>query len=753
MLPLPSTKYPNVQRTVTGAVDVFPDDVILNCDTSTGAVTISLGEIPHDAITGVGNWSTQYKLYVNDISNNAGTNNITLVAGLGQTINNQATAVINTNGGNAYVIISGNTEYSVFYAPQQAAPSNFITVTWVQLNALINTNSLVANADYNVTDAEFGSTPIIQTSIYIKALTTNTVSQTGQGYFYNADYQGVGNYSGITGFAGQLGVWTLALAPVINNVVIWNNFQYKNITGANGATNPSVDAVNWAVLPYSATNGYIVDISFISYNPTNNRILIRTDKFGNSVERAVVNARNSLNFFKWGSEDVKQNTVSRNSILVNCNTFTAGLLSFFGNTIQCDSEVLLGDLITRAGSVTLWNFNSINQTVLSFDKSCTTFTNNRTNKITIEGNSTGTISDNILENFTLTGLDNTGDISVNQIITIRTFTLPLNAGQISRNIIVGGSFIVNVDNTGGINNNTMFNSSLTIDSNSVTGTFEGNEITLSQIEIKINEGTVQNLTIKEDSFVQVSTQIQATGVLSYATLSEKSQLIVDNLIGTIGSGVKGKGNIISNSSIVTIGEYALASNFYGNTIDNGTIITVSDFNGAILTTSFNTCEFYFDNLNLNTIQSGNYATVTLGNLALTYVLQSSIQGETAILGLSTVPFTLDCSNPAIYNGGTQTLTIPSDIAGIGGVYTLTNAGGITITKIAALNGEWRTTFYNDNGTTTFQSNAVGGAVATDIVSSVGAGAYLVVYRALGQDSIVLRTRQTLAVVKESNILT
>ena len=88
MLQLPSTKYPNVQRTVTGLVDVFPDDVILNCDTATGTVTISLGEIPYNAATGVGNWSTQYKLYINDISNNAATNNITLVAGLGQTINN-----------------------------------------------------------------------------------------------------------------------------------------------------------------------------------------------------------------------------------------------------------------------------------------------------------------------------------------------------------------------------------------------------------------------------------------------------------------------------------------------------------------------------------------------------------------------------------------------------------------------------------------------------------------------------------------
>ena len=746
MLPLPPTKYPNVQRTVTGLVDVFADDVILNCDTVTGTVTISLGEIPYNAATGVGNWSTQYKLYINDISNNAATNNITLVAGLGQTINNQATVVLNTNGANAYVIISSNTEYSVFFAPQQAIPSNFITVTWAQLNTLITTNTLIPNADYHVTDAEFGSTPIILTNIYIKALTTNTVSQTGQGYFYNADYQGVGDYSSITGFAGQLGVWTSALVTALNSVVIWNNFQYKNITGANGITNPSVDAVNWLILPYSATNGYIVDVSFISYNPTNNRILLRTDKFGNSVERAVVNARNSFNFFKWGSVDVKQNTVSRNSILVNCNTFTGGLLTFFGNTIQCDSEVILGDLITQAGTIGVWNFNIISQGVVKYDNNCQEFINNRINNLSIEGENTGKIVNNILENFTITAFDNSSDFIGNQITTIRTFIITSNKGIIAYNIVFGGSFIINIDNLGSIANNNLFNSSLTIDTNSATGSVEANEISSSQVTLANNNGTFNYNNVLQDSFIQITTQIRASEILSYTLITENSQLIIDDLIGTIGS------NTISSNSVVTIGEYGLLSQFYGNTIAQATILTVTTFNGVIAISSINSCEFYFSSLALNSIQAGNFASVIIGNLGLTYTLQSSIQGETAILGLSTVPFTLDCSDPTIYNGGTQTLTIPSDIALIGGVYTLSNAGGITITKIISLSNEWRTTFFNDNAITTFQSNAIAGAVATDIVSSSGAGAFSVVYRALGQDSMVLRSHQTLAVVKESNIL-
>ena len=751
MLQLPSTKYPNVQRTVTGLVDVFPDDVILNCDTATGTVTINLGEIPYDATTGVGFWSTQYKLYINDISNNAGTNNITLVAGLGQTINNAATAVLSSNGANAYVVITGNTEYSVFYAPAQATPTNFISVTYAQLSALITANTLIPSANYNVTDAEFGSTPIIPTSIYIQALTTNTVSLSGQGYFFNADYQGVGNYGGIIGFAGQLGIWNTGLTPVNNNVCIWNNNHYLNITGANGVVNPQTDTVNWTVLSRVVTNGYVVEISFISYNIANNRIVSRRDGFNNFVERTVRTFRNSLNFFKWGSVDVRQNNVSKDSVLYNCNTITAGVNSFFGNDFF-DSEVILGNNTTDGGTIVDWSNNVIELSPIIFKIFGGKLINNKFNKFNFQGENTGTIQGNIISSATLDVI-NSGTIENNVFKNIRTFTITVNSGDIIYNEVISSSFQINIENKGSITKNILNGSTLIVDTNDTNGSIESNEITYSQITLKINDGSVQFLNLSQDSFLQVTTQIQATGILSFVTLSGKSRLDIDDLIGTIGSGVKGKGNIISNNSVVTIGDFALLSQFYGNTIDRATILTVTTFNGVIAVSSISSCEFYFNSLALFSIQAGNFASVQIGNLGLTYNLQSSIQGETAILGLSTVKFTLDCSDPTIYDAGTQALIIPINIALIGGVYILTNAAGITITKILALTSEWRTTFYNDNGTTTFQSNAVGVAAAPDIVSPIGAGAYLVVYRALGQDSIVIRSRQNLAVVKESNILT
>jgi hypothetical protein len=98
-------QYPNPSRIVTGTPIINNDDVVMYCNTSSGPVTINLLDIPNDY------WMTTYKLYVVDNSNNASTNNITINAGAGQTINAQSSVTINTNGGSAIVRISGNTQY------------------------------------------------------------------------------------------------------------------------------------------------------------------------------------------------------------------------------------------------------------------------------------------------------------------------------------------------------------------------------------------------------------------------------------------------------------------------------------------------------------------------------------------------------------------------------------------------------------------------------------------------------------------
>lgn len=102
---LPTTKYPNNIRTVSGTVSVEVDDVTLECDTSLGPVVINLLTIPS------GDWSTQYKLYVFDSGNKAGTNNITIVAPAGQKINNAPQVVISSNGAGGYTRVGDNINY------------------------------------------------------------------------------------------------------------------------------------------------------------------------------------------------------------------------------------------------------------------------------------------------------------------------------------------------------------------------------------------------------------------------------------------------------------------------------------------------------------------------------------------------------------------------------------------------------------------------------------------------------------------
>ena len=101
-----STKYPNNSRTISGTSNVInKDDTILLCNTSSGAVAVTIDEIPS------GYWDTNYKLYVSDYSNNAGTNNITINAPSGFTINNASSLVIATNGGSVLIQIASNTAY------------------------------------------------------------------------------------------------------------------------------------------------------------------------------------------------------------------------------------------------------------------------------------------------------------------------------------------------------------------------------------------------------------------------------------------------------------------------------------------------------------------------------------------------------------------------------------------------------------------------------------------------------------------
>ena len=182
-------QYPNPSRIVTGTPIIYNDDVVLYCDTSSGAVTINLLDIPNDY------WMTTYKLYVVDNSNNASTNNITINAGTGQTINAQSSVTINTNGGSAIVRISGNTQYVC-----EPIASTLNDTGWVDLEGfswISSSNARKPQFRKYGKQVYFRGTAILPLSSASNGSVLIPMTESGTGAFYVNDayayvYQGTG---------------------------------------------------------------------------------------------------------------------------------------------------------------------------------------------------------------------------------------------------------------------------------------------------------------------------------------------------------------------------------------------------------------------------------------------------------------------------------------------------------------------------------------------------------------------------------
>jgi len=108
---LPSQKYPvNVRTSSITPTICKTDDVVLLCDATTQAIAVTLQEIPDDY------WSTQYKLFVIDIASISATNNITINAPSGHTINGASSFVMNSNGSSVAIRIVANKTYICQYS-------------------------------------------------------------------------------------------------------------------------------------------------------------------------------------------------------------------------------------------------------------------------------------------------------------------------------------------------------------------------------------------------------------------------------------------------------------------------------------------------------------------------------------------------------------------------------------------------------------------------------------------------------------
>jgi hypothetical protein len=582
---LPATKYPTNMRVVTGTPTIYNDDVVLLCNTSAGAVTINLLDIPNDY------WSTQYKLYVIDNSNNAGTNNITINAGTGQTINGASSITISSNGGQYLVRISSNTTYIGEYNGCCGGGGLALhLVTNAELLTAISGDTLVQGDFYLVTDVS-NTNPYVM----LQAITTNAIATNGSGYFLNADYQNVGVYTDVSGFVAQTGLWNDAGTYVIGDVVIWNNLHWENISGDNTG-NPSSTPDDWSELEKSLTTGYIAEVDFVVYDPDTNLVRTRYDKRNNEVDYYDDGeGRNTLVDFPFGSGRVTYNKVKGLSVCYFCNSSSIfesniienGTLYDSTNISQGDTGVISLNQITSQSVIAITNTGSntgiiqsnvlANYSQIRIDNSINSG-NIRLNNLLVNGylsvrGNTNSITKNELVDSSVFVVSNDGEIEENifnqpALSGANTTTISNNSGSFLYNVLTGTSYVNIQENTGNIEYNVLNQHSYievaTTNSGNIT---YNNLIGASYIQFEGNSGSINYNSLKENSYIEINTT--NAGNITYNNLSNNSYLQINTLSG--GNVYK---NEISDYSYISINDIVSDGYVQNNIVKIYSYITI-----------------------------------------------------------------------------------------------------------------------------------------------------------------------------------
>lgn len=758
---LNSTKYKNPERTISGLLNVVSNaDTIILCDTSIGAVSIDLLQIPNDQ------WNTTYKVYIADKSNNASVNNITVNAPVGFTINDLPSLVISINGGSVLVRVASNTGYlgsfssgagsSVSVIDEQnplvlpitlttnldklkvkgfqtsnigndvTLNNAFIVLDNSQIQFLIGNSSLIPNQWYNITDSNFGTFSNTH-NVYVLATRKNSLSIIGSGQFYNADYNGLGNYVAVPFYSGSIGVWFPLIAVALGNVCIWNNYHYVNLTGVNDPIqSPLTDALNWQILPYNIKMGYILAYDEISYDVSTNKIVYRKDINNNEVADKVdissgLPVKSALNDFRWGDKFVIGNSVLQDSIFAICNIISIGKKLAYNTLtdalIYCFDELFplnwssFASMVTNTFSISnnpLYVYGTVNSAGFNYN---------------IIQNSYGNITTDF--NFTKNSFINnsTDPISI------------VNQGTFQENIFESCYRNLTINNgiSGFFQRNRFFNANFTINNNF---NIWNNTINSSVFFVELNTGQISYNLITNGNF---GISVLNSSDIFYNEILENSFMYLGTNTANIGNaGVgKGFGNIIANGS-----KWEMENNSspHAGNILNNTEIFVIDCQG-----SFVNCDISGLSIIRMAQLTGKFSLLTLvgaifGNIG--YIETQAFLGGSYTTGNGSIMVDLDCSNITVFNPATNTLTIPSEYKFFGGIYNLLNANGIVIIYVIDVNGTFETTFTTNVGSTTFQTIAVGLAInVSEIVSSFAPTPYsfVLVHRSTGNDYIKMRT--------------
>ena len=153
------------------------------------------------------------------------------------------------------------------------------------------------------------------TTMVLFCTSSNEIGLGGKGTFLNADWQAVGDYTGVVGVTGiafgtQLFQWYAGIeATAVNgDVVIWDCLHYQVTDDAAFAgTDPAATPLAYTLLPKATANvGYVQEVDEIEFDFPNDWLQYRADKRGNRLLYTSFDEAGfgftALNLFQWGND-------------------------------------------------------------------------------------------------------------------------------------------------------------------------------------------------------------------------------------------------------------------------------------------------------------------------------------------------------------------------------------------------------------------------------------------------------------------
>lgn len=244
-------------------------------------------------------------------------------------------------------------------------------------------------------------------------------------------------------WGSQLGLWDSSLMPVVNDIVIWDGNHYSCSTGVNGASDPSVDITNWSLLSKDTSNGYIEEVCDVSYSLMADVFLKRADTRGNEIKA---------------------------------------------------TELTISDIGVNPIDVFQWGNDMVQENKIT--DACVYCINNAGVVARNKVSSLGSISAN----------GNKGDVVLNEVSNVAQLIATGNKGNISSNLVRNiGSSLSAVDNEGVVDGHYIFQGSLNVDGQYLTGKVRG---------CILNHGSVINATNNSGEIGAAFMTVGSTGEFS-----------------------------------------------------------------------------------------------------------------------------------------------------------------------------------------------------------------------------------------------